>query len=86
MTVLIPRQPVTLKGSSECLCSLLALATLVPLNNTVWASSAHRQESCLYPQTASQSDGTVGTKQSPSIPASQAWRPQEATVILGLST
>lgn len=83
MTVLIPRQPVTLKGSSECLCSLLALATLVPLNNTVWASSAHRQEPCLYPQTASQSDGT---KQSPSMPASQAWRPQEATVILGLST
>lgn len=35
MTVLIPRQPVTLKGSSECLCSRLALVTLVPLNNSL---------------------------------------------------
>lgn len=41
MTVLIPRQPVTLKGSSACLCSLLAPVTLVPLSNTVWASSTH---------------------------------------------
>lgn len=37
MTALIPCQPVTLKGSSECLCSLLALVTLVPRDNIFWA-------------------------------------------------